>query len=207
MNMKNTFTPSGYALLELVMASFIFGFVLFIGNMFWQYTSRNYDFSMTQYQLTENASRAVTLLAHELKEAQDAMDGAYPLATVLDDEIVFFADVDYDGMVERVHYWILNGNLQRGLVEPSGNPPQYTVSTEKSKIIAENIATNYTPIFKYYNGDWPGDMVHNPLPATNRALETRMIEIRLPISIVDTIGIHTYIEQTTVQMRNLKDNL
>jgi len=73
--------------------------------------------------------------------------------------------------------------------------------------LAEQITATHSAVFNYYNGDWPGDTTNNPLPPTTRLLETRMVEIILPLTIRDANGYSSYTAQTTVHIRNLKDNL
>lgn len=198
---------TGFTLVEVTVAGFMLMVVVTIGGAFWYYTRNSYQFSMTQYRLTENANRAVQRMALEIREAQDAMDGAYPLATLADNELVFYADTNNDGQVNRIHYWVNGTNVMRGVVTPSGNPPQYDLSTEKTTILAEQLSSNYSPLFTYYNGDWPGDTTHNPLAVAGRTLTTRMVGITLPLTIDDANGTSSFSAQTVIHIRNLKDNL
>jgi hypothetical protein len=70
----------------------------------------------------------------------------------------------------------------------------------------ENIDTSKLPLFTYYNGNWPGDVVNNPLTYWERPLETRLIRVFIPLVITDKDGDHPYQVESTVQIRNLKSN-
>lgn len=64
------------------------------------------------------------------------------------------------------------------------------------------------PIFEYYNGDWPGDTVNNPLPPGERLLNTRLVKIYLVVNVSEgPIGPQPFDISQTVNLRNLKDNL
>jgi hypothetical protein len=197
----------GFTFIEVITAGFLLTVVVAIGAAFWYYTRQNYEFSMTQYRLTENATRAIRTMTQELREARDAMDGGYPLETLLEKEIVFYSDVNNDNQVDRVHYWVSNNILYRGVITPTGDPPTYVLTNEKRTILSEQVATSSAAIFTYYNGDWPGDLTHNPLATASRALNTRMVGVSLPLVIKDTTGNNTYSVKTTIHIRNLKDNL
>lgn len=196
----------GFTLLEVVMASTILATVVVIAGLFWFYVRRNYEFSLTSFRLTANADRAVASIQTELRRAQEAMNGAYPLEILDDNQLAFYADTDGDNQIERIRYFVSNSNLMKGVIEPTGNPPQYT-SAEKTTIVAEKLDPRYSPLFTYYNGNWPGDTTNNPLLPAQRSLQTRMVKISIPLDIRDSQGIASYSAQTTVQIRNLKDNL
>jgi hypothetical protein len=162
---------------------------------------------MQQFQITESANQTAYLLATQLREAEVAMDGAYPLAIMNDNEIAFYADTDSDGSVERIHFYLNGSNLMRGVVKPTGNPPTYVLANERSTIVVSQITNPHPSLFTYYNGNWPGDTTNNPLTTANRSLNTRMIGIAIPITILNGKIPSTSTASATVEVRNLKDNL
>jgi hypothetical protein len=134
------------------------------------------------------------------------MNGAYPLAVTEDNQLIFYADVNGDEQVERRRYYVENDILKKGIVEPSGNPPDYVLDSEKTAIVVEHIDLSKLPLFTYYNGNWPGDAPNNPLSYWERPLETRLIKITIPLVISDANGEHLYQAESMVQVRNLKNN-
>ena len=197
----------GFTLLELLLANVIIAILVGVVSLFYSMVLKNYDFSMTQFRLTEDADLAVRRMKSELRQAQEADQGAYPLAILEDNQLAFYADADNDNVVERLRYWVQNGNLMRGVIVPSGNPPQYDLSIEKTSLIVRQVVTGNYRMFTYYNTNWPGDTVNNPLVPSERALSTRLIKIYIPITLSNTDGAATHSAEVTVQLRNLKNNL
>ena len=197
----------GFTLIEVMLVNAIMAVVIGVVALLWQFLLKNYDFTMSQFQLTENANYAVRKMETELRQAKEAMQGAYPLAILDDNQIAFYADIDHNGSVERLRYFVLNGNLMRGKTDPSGNPPQYNLATEKTTIVVSQVTPTGGPLFTYYNLNWPRDTVNNPLPPALRPLETRLVKIHIPITLKSQTGVATQSAEATVQIRNLKDNL
>lgn len=196
----------GFTLIEISIATGLLAILIGVISAYWYYVQQNYEFSMSEYQLIDRANQTVRQIANEVRQAREAMNGAYPLAQLDDNQLVFYADINGDGNVERCRYYILNGTLKRGVVNATGNPPGYDLATEKITSVVDSIDVTQTPLFTYYNSNWPGDPTHNPLVAASRPLETRLINIMIPIVIKDSNGTHTYRTNATVQIRNLKNN-
>jgi hypothetical protein len=193
-------------------------------------------------------------MVRELREAQIGESGEYPLATAYDDEIVFHGDVDNDGLVERVRYYLVgttltkqvfnvtpgtktfaclekcdvchDGNLisidehawpthythgdtlgscdpeEGGETTPDGEPLAF------ERIVADYVSNGSTAIFTYFNGDYPGDTVNNPLITSERLLETRVVSVMLSINpLSGPLGAQAVSIENLVHLRNLKDNL
>ena len=64
-----------------------------------------------------------------------------------------------------------------------------------------------TPIFTYYNGEWPADTVNNPLAVGSRLLNTRYVDVKLRIDIESNIGAQALNLSGGVSIRSLKNNL
>lgn len=89
----------------------------------------------------------------------------------------------------------------------SGAGGSGSTGTTSERVVADFIRNGAAPLFYYYNGDWPGDVISNPLVPQDRLLETKMIEIRLSVD-VNTSRIPDPFELSTfVHLRNLKTNL
>lgn len=197
---------TGFTLIEISIATGLLAILIGVVSSYWYYVTQNYEFSMSEYQLVDRANQTVRQIASEVRQAREAMNGAYPLAQLDDNQLVFYADINGDGSVERCRYYVLNGSLKRGVVVASGNPPDYDLSTEKITTVVDGIDETQTPLFTYYNGNWPGDATNNPVPLLLRPLETRIITVMIPVIIHDSNGTHTYKTSSTIQIRNLKNN-
>lgn len=198
---------SGFTLIELGVTTVLLLITVTSANIFWRYVQRDYQFSYEQSQLTDQASQFLRQISSELRQTEMAMDGAYPLSILDDNQLCFYADVNDDGLVERRRYFIEGTVLKRGVVEPSGDPPIYNLDDERISTLFETIDVSRLPLFYYYNGNWPGDEVNNPLGYWTRPLETRLIRVTLPLVSQFGGGEFSYHSSVTTHIRNLKDNL
>jgi hypothetical protein len=117
-------------------------------------------------------------------------------------------DIDGDGVTERVHYWLdsVNDYLMRGVREPSAaNPPTYAAGDGTTSIIANYVVNEATePLFYYYNENYPGDIVNNPLPTPSDIQDIRLVRVLIrmnidPIKAPNNINIESFAD-----LRNLE---
>jgi len=200
--MKNN--KAGFTLLELTISVFIFTLVIGgIASMF-VYFINSYSFAFNQNVTISEVKVAFTRIIAELRETRTSEDGAYPLFIANDNELGFYADVDNDGRVERVRYYLVGNDFYRALLEPNDTQTPYT-GTETISIISSIISNQGNPVFEYYNGDWPGDTLNNPLAQSQRLLNTRLIQISLELNSASTQQKNLQVS-TQVTLRNLKTN-
>ncbi len=172
-------TQKGFTLIEVLVSSAIL-IILAAGFLGLQYiTSQNQLSAWRNYLSIESANNAASSLSRELRDARASELGTYPLEVANDQEIIFYSDIDYDDIVERVRYTLSGTNLIKGVTEPSGDPVSYPPSSEKVRILTDIVRNASYPVFYYYNSDWPSDTANNPLPGSDRIAETRQVKIRL----------------------------
>jgi len=198
---------NGLTLIELLIT---FGLIVFIFSAF--IVLHNFTLSQQQYALdsfitTETANRAIEKITRELRNGRNGDNGAYLLERVNDQELVFYSDIDRDGQVERVRYFLEGEELVKGVTKPTVYPIQYPTTNEHLDLIADGIQNGTTPLFYYYNGNWPADTVNNPLPLANRLTQTRLIGIKLFTNSNKNIINTDQSFESFVQIRMLKDNL
>lgn len=153
------------------------------------------------------ANIAIQAITREIRNAKPAATGAYPIELAEDFEIIFYANIDNDPIPEKIRYFLSDSSLQRGVIKATGSPPTYT-STEQITLVIPNITNNsQSPIFTYYNGNWPSDETNNPLPAPARLLDTKMVTINILINPNPKNTNHEYHIESAAQIRNLKTNL
>lgn len=170
--------------------------------------------SMSDSQTTLNnnsksfneANIAIQAITREIRNARPASTGAYPLQLADDQQIIFYANIDDDPEPEKIRYFLSGNTLNRGIINPTGEPPSYT-DAEKVNLVIPDITNGNTPIFTYYNGDWPKDTDNNPLPSPARLLDTKMVTINLSLNPQSDHPEGEYQLQSSAQIRNLKTNL
>lgn len=199
-------SQSGFTLIEVLMVAAIT--VVLAGGLL----SLQYIMGQTQIQVLRNytsveeANNGITTLVRELRNLQVAETGAYPLERALDFEMIFYSDYDFDGRIERVRYYLNGTEFTRGIIEPTGFPVTYPSANEKIKTVSTNVKNGTTPIFYYYNGDWPADTVRNPLDTPTRLSETKLMKVHLVIN-PTTDSKHDFVIDSYSQLRALKQNL
>jgi len=96
----------GFTLIEMLIAIAIFG--LLAGALFglipFLYKINTYAWNQT-YAI-EEARRGIKVMIREIREARAGGDGSYAIEKAEDSEFVFFSDIDSDGKIEKVRYFL-----------------------------------------------------------------------------------------------------
>lgn len=172
-------SEAGFTLIEVLVASAIL-VILAVGLLGIQYIIGQNQVSVWRNYLSiESANISMSAMTKEIRDARQSESGSYPLEIADDQEIVFYTDYDYDGIVERIRYTLSGTDLVKGIIEPQGEPLSYSTDNELSKVISDIVRNAATPVFYYYNSEWPADTVNNPLILSDRISETRQVKIYL----------------------------
>ncbi len=198
---------AGFTIVEFLVATFIFSAVVAGAAAFAAYFFQNYYFSFESNQAIGLAQNALTQTIREIREARSADDGAYTIIETADNSFTFYSDVTGDGRTDKVRYFLNGTNLQKGVIEPTSVPVTYPTANEKIKTVSTYINNLGQPIFVYYNGNWPSDTITNPLPQSQRLLNTRYVTVYLRIDISASTSAQPFELSSGVQIRSLKNNL
>lgn len=203
--MKSKHYQLGFTFLELIIGMFVFSIVVaMIGSMFFYFFS-NYTKSFEQTKTLSEVKVVTQDIFAQLREARRSEDGAYPLFIANDNEIGFYADIDKDGRVERVRYYLQGNSFYRAVIVPNDDLNPYDPASETSTLISNIVFNQDEPVFTYYNELYPIDMTNNPLPQDQRLLFTRLVEVRLRLSSAEEY-LEPFEVTTQVMIRNLKSN-
>ncbi|MEK7531636.1 MAG: hypothetical protein AAB545_01785 [Patescibacteria group bacterium] len=194
----------GVTLLEIVIALGIFALVggavgTFARDLF------VYSGGVSNSLSAQQDARAILRdFAAEVREAQLAANGAYPIEKADNNELIFFSDIDKDGTRDRVRYYLSGNSLMKDVTIPTGSPPGYT-GAPKIKTLIHDTANGGTPFFSYYNTSYDGTAAALVQPVTISVV--RLVKANVIIE-RDPNRSPTPITVTTqVSFRNLKDNL
>ncbi len=155
------------------------------------------------------ASRATNKIIIQLRGVQQADNGDYPLESGNDFDLIFYCDIDDDGVVEKVHYFLdlVNDQLKIGVSDPlATNPVTYPAGDDTVSVVANYVVNEATdPIFYYYNADYPSDAINNPLTTPAVIGSVQMVRVKLyvninPVHAPDNINIESFVD-----LRNLHD--
>lgn len=200
---QNFSLVAGFTLIEVLVSSAIL-VILAAGFIGLQYiTSQHQVSAWKNYLNVEAANTSLSTLVRELRDARQSNTGAYLLETPNDQEVIFYSDYDYDDQVERIHYSLTGTQLSKGVIEPTGSPVTYPTASEKIKIVTDIVRNGSTPIFYYYNTDWPSDNENNPLVPASRISDTRQIKIYIRTNYKDNDSENDYILETFARLRML----
>jgi type II secretory pathway pseudopilin PulG len=144
-------------------------------------------------------------LSKNIREARQSDSGAYLLKKAGDFDMVFYADLDNDGITEKAHYFLEDEYLKRGVSKPSGFPLEYPEGDEQVKTVAGGIInTAEEPLFYYYNKDYPIDQENNPLTTPASVEAVGLIKIFIRANITEEQAPNDMEIETFVKPRNIK---
>ncbi len=195
----------GFTLLEMVISLAIFSLVLGLVSLFARnifYYGSIFSGGLSAY---DESKKILQPIASEIRSTSQSSLGSYALEATEDNNFIFFADINNDGLRERVRYFLSGSTLRKGVIVPSGAPLVYSSSSEILSDVVHNLRNNGTPIFNYYNASYNGNTAALTQPIN--ILDVRLIKITLIID-TDPNRSPTPVTVTTqISLRNIKDNL
>lgn len=198
----------GLTLVEMLVALFIMsagmvGFTLLLSS-----TWKSNKFIIETGISAIKVNRASAELINNLRKVRQADNGDYPVESGDDFDIQVYLDIDNDGVTERVHYWLdqASDQLMRGIREPSAtNPPTYAAGDGTTSVIANYIVNDAAqPLFYYYNENYPGDVVNNPISTPIAVQDVRLVRILLRVNIDPIKAPNNINVESFVDLRNLE---
>jgi len=147
----------GFTLLELLVASAVFGVVIVGALTMFATANRSYRISQTRAESHQNARAALELIARELRVAGydpsdtiSVLTSATPIQTGGSNGLTFVADVTDDGVLDQVTYRLQGGQLVRERATWTGSAFSTPVASE----VADGIAML---AFTYFDDTTPAN--------------------------------------------------
>lgn len=197
----------GMTLIEMLLAIAIFtigiqGFTMLFMK---SWKSNAYIFEMGQ--ASSAVSEGLNKMVKYIRMASQGDDGSYAIKSADDNDLIIFSDYDKDGIGERLHFYFQNGQIKMGITEPAnGVPKTYPNGDQQTTLIADKIVNDSgTPVFYYFNKDYPGDQANNPVSTPANVAGIRLVKIFLKININPGRGPENIETQSFVELRNLND--
>lgn len=204
----NKFNSNGFTVLETMIVMALTLVIATTAFTLYRLSFRQQYFLGDLNDAVEETKRAMRVSSKEIREAADGDNGAYPVELADDYIVIFYSDIDRDTITERVRYFLEGEILKKGVTKSSGFPLIYNPAGEIITPIAYHLV-NYArgvPAFKYYNGDYPGDAVNNPLATPADLQEMRLVEFNFIVNINPYKPPDDLFLNTFILLRNLKDN-
>ncbi len=215
---KKGFTPTldssvslqskrGFTLLEVVVALGLFSIIIFGVFALFETSSKANKNVWESSNVQAEASKAIQTFVDELRTANYSTVGGYPIASATGTEIIFYANIDSDILMERVHYFMQNDIFKKGVTKPTGTLLYaYNTSTEQIIELTHNLKTPVGTIFTYYGESYNGASNISTMPYPIILPDVRAVGITLQIKQNSTPNAPVFEVQTKVQLRNLKTN-
>jgi hypothetical protein len=129
-----------FTLVETIVTIFVFSLVMGVifGSILMIYQTHSYTFE--QSIAIDEARKGIETMVKEIRMAKEGEDGSYPIEYAGDKEFIFYSDIDGDGRVERVRYFLAQTN--------SGNLTQECQTSEKGGSCSVSFSNFLTGVLK-----------------------------------------------------------
>lgn len=167
-----------------------------------------HNYNISQNLIAESeAKMSLAKLSRELRSAQTAITGGYPLELVSSSTLIFYSDINNSGKPARLRYFLESDNLKKGTIIPTGEPYTYNSSEESVKTVVSNLLATTTPIFSFFNSSYDGTGESGLLGEDLEVKDIRLVKINFFVRPDNRQPDNYYQLTSQVMLRNLKDNL
>jgi type II secretory pathway component PulJ len=196
----------GFTLLEAAVVIFVFIMLSYGITALVSSILTNSQKQETSLYNADQARKVSFQVMNELRNSVTANTGSYALNTAQDQQIIFYSNIDGGLEVERVRYFINNGQLSKGVTKPTGSPLSYNLANEDVRTVQGDVANGAQPLFYYYDGNFNGTVdsfLAQPVDVT----DVKYIRMNLRIYNKGGTGVGIYDVTAASTIRNLKNNL
>jgi type II secretory pathway pseudopilin PulG len=130
-----------FTLVETIVAIFIFAILMVIVSALVVTLYRTESYQWQQSLAISEARRGMDIMIKEIREAREGENGTYPIEYAGDKEFIFYSDIDNDGEVERVRYFLGEINSETLIQECESSQKGGTCSVTFSDFLSENLQT------------------------------------------------------------------
>jgi len=99
-----------FTLIETLVTIIIFALIMGIIGGVIVILYRTYSYTQQQSIAINEARRGIETMVKEIREARPGDDGSYPIEKAGDKEFIFYSDIDKDGEIEKVRYFLGTAN-------------------------------------------------------------------------------------------------
>lgn len=162
------------------------------------YFYRTNRYAIEQADAVTSGQRGLEQMMKVIREGAYSSQGAFPVASIAANDFVFYADVDSDPLIERVHYYLQGTDLMQGVLDPTGNPPDYTGSETVSKVAdhVRNVSQG-TSVFQYY------DEIGNEITNYANWAYARFVKVSLIVNVDEASLPNQLVLSSSAAIRNL----
>jgi len=194
-------SKNGFTLVELMIAVAIFVILVIATSAFFISLYKEQASDIARIKRIDVAGKTIEIMSSEIRKMNRAENGIYPLEITEEQTLVFYSDIDSDGLTERVEYFLNGIVLEKKLVEP-GDDLDY-LGEEITTTIVDGVRNGAEPVFKYYDENYTGseDSLSEPINITN----VKVIEIIFDLNADEKNLSNSLRIETKIHPRNLKN--
>lgn len=139
--------------------------------------SRSQIFLGESLESEENIKQALEIMVPEIRSIAASNNGSYPIIAASSSSFNFFSDINSDGLVEKVRYFLDDNDFKKGVIIPTLNPVTYSPASEKITTLASDVTS--ANIFYYYDESYNGSQPSLMIPIDISKI--RLIKIELTV--------------------------
>lgn len=201
---RPTTRKDGFTLLEILVAMGIGTSILVLATLF-AIDITNFGLFLGERLETErDLERTIRVFITEARAMTNAEHGSYPIADAQSESFTFYTDVDADGTIEQVRYFLNGTELQKGIIEPEGSPASYDPADEDVRTVVEYIVPG-SDIFSYWGEGWVGETASLSVPID--LSDIRLVRFRATVDKDTATAPGPSTQSIHVTIRNLREQL
>ena len=196
------YNQKGFTLIEVFVSMAIALMMVSAATAFIIYGGKANIFGSEQDMAVKNARKAGAEITKEIREAAQGDNAGYLLDLVEAQNFIFYSNIDDDDSIEKVRYFLDDHMLKKVVINPSGDPLEYSAVNAATTTIAMYINNQAEAIFTYY--DTANNLIADPISDKS---DIRLVHISLKVNVNPNIAPQDYYVEMEAHIRNLKDNL
>lgn len=163
--------------MEILVAMGIFGLIMVSIISFALDISQFQVFLGESLKSEEDIKQALEIMIPEIRSVAASNNGSYPIVVASSSSFNFFSDINSDGLVEEVRYFLDGNDFKKGVIIPTSNPVIYDSVSEKITTLVSNVTS--ANIFYYYDGAYDGSQPSLTIPI--EISKIRLIKVELVV--------------------------
>ncbi len=171
-------SEAGISLTELLVGAAM-SFIVMAGALtLYSSLASNLDYTQRQGEAMAETRGAVDHIARHIRQADLPSDSIPPVITAQPRQMAFYEDVDRDGALEQVRYFVQGRVINYGVTEPDAgsSPPTYTQNAERVTPVLTSLKGGWTAnVFTYYSNDDPPQTLQPSETARVAAVQVQLV--------------------------------
>jgi len=149
----NTRNYSGMTFIEALIWVALFTLVILalVASILYFYRTNRY--AIEQSNAVTFSQKGIGKMVRVIREAAYSSEGAYPIVSIAANDFIFYADIDNDPLIEKIHYYLSGTDLIEGIVDAAGDPPSYAGAETLSTLSEQVRNIGQVSTFNYYDKD------------------------------------------------------